>query len=282
MDLLKFKFEVVTLNLVTVNSAKCIKCGRCADVCARRIITMEFEGPVGGEASDCMACGQCVAVCPNAALDNWKSPLDQQVAVNSQLSIGPQEATQFLRSRRSIRCYKPQSVEQNKLEQLLDITRFAPTGGNTQGVSYLVISDREKLKDISLAAITWMAQQLANGNAMAKPYARSVHHFQKTGRSVILRDAPHLIVAMAPEALARGKDNAQYSLTYAELYAPTLGLGTCWAGFLQRCAFCKCEPLLQLLDLPIGMVFAGALMVGYPKYSYPRLVDRNPLQVIWR
>lgn len=270
------------MNLLSVNRSKCIQCGICADVCARRVITMGPDGPLGGNVNDCMACGQCVAVCPTAAMDNWKTPLARQIAVNQSLCIDAEKAAQFLRSRRSVRCYQAQAVEQSKLEQLLDIARFAPTGGNAQGVSYIVISDQTHLKEISSAAISWMAQQLAAGSKMAQPYARTVQHFLKTGRNVILRGAPHLIVAMAPETFIKGKENTHFSLAYAELYAPTIGLGTCWAGFLQMCAFCNCEPLLQLLDLPANMVVTGALMAGYPKYSFPRLVDRNPLQVIWR
>jgi len=36
--------------------------------------------------------------------------------------------------------------------------------------------------------------------------------------------------------------------------------------------------MLKLLNIPKGKKITGAVMVGYPKYSYPRLVDRNPLQ----
>jgi hypothetical protein len=36
------------------------------------------------------------------------------------------------------------------------------------------------------------------------------------------------------------------------------------------------------LNLPENMHVTGGLMVGYPKYTYRRLVDRNPLQVTWQ
>lgn len=278
----KIKFEVVKVDLLSVDLDKCIQCGICVDVCPTRVIAMGAEGPVEGEVRNCIACGHCVAVCPTAALDNWKAPLVQQTAVDQKLLIGAEAAAQLLRSRRSVRCYQPHAVEQNKLEQLLDIARLAPTGGNTQGLSYLVISDQDKLREITATTIAWMEQQITSGNTMARYYTRTVRAFREMGCDVILRGAPHLVVAMASETFARAKENAHFSFAYAEIYAPTIGLGTCWAGFLQMCAFCNCEPLLQLLDLPAGMTVAGALMVGYPKYSYPRLVDRNPLQVIWR
>jgi len=282
LQYVKIEIGVVKMDLLVVDLDKCIKCGRCADVCPTRVIGMGAKGPVEGERRSCIACGQCVAVCPTVALDNRKAPLVQQTQVDEKLQIGVEEATQFLRSRRSVRCYEIQVVEQHKLEQLLDMARLAPTGGNTQGLSYLVISDQDKLKEITAATVAWMEQEIGSGNAMAQYYVGTVRAFRETGRDVILRDAPHLVVAMASEKFARGKENAHFSFAYAELYAPILGLGTCWAGFLQMCAFCNWEPLLQLLDLPAGLAVAGALMVGYPKYSYPRLVNRNPLQVTWR
>jgi nitroreductase len=65
------------------------------------------------------------------------------------------------------------------------------------------------------------------------------------------------------------------------LFAPNIGLGSCWAGLLELAAFAGHQKLLDLFKIPEGKVFTGAMMVGYPKYIYKRLVDRNPLDVRW-
>ncbi len=97
-----------------------------------------------------------------------------------------------------------------------------------------------------------------------------------------MRDAPCLVVAITEKNfLRRGRDNTHFSLAYAELYAPAIELGTCWAGIFEACAAAGYQPLLNLLNLPEDMAVTGGLMVGYPKYTYKRLVDRNPLQVTW-
>ncbi|MBA8933833.1 hypothetical protein BCD96_003586 [Clostridium beijerinckii] len=50
----------------------------------------------------------------------------------------------------------------------------------------------------------------------------------------------------------------------------------------SACATCGYKPLLDILNLPENMkVVTAGLMVGFPKYTYKRLVDRNPLQVTW-
>jgi len=105
---------------------------------------------------------------------------------------------------------------------------------------------------------------------------------RETGKDVVLRDAPHLIIALSDAGFMQGPGNAHFSLAYAELFAPTLGVGTCWAGFFLRAVFDGYAPLLDLLNLPEGKAVAGALMAGFPRYKYPRLVGRNPLQIEWR
>jgi nitroreductase len=82
--------------------------------------------------------------------------------------------------------------------------------------------------------------------------------------------------------LPNGRDNTHFSLAYAELYAPSIGLGTCWAGFFEGCAATGYQPLLDLLNLPENMSVTGGIMVGYPKFLHKRMVDRNPLQITWQ
>lgn len=272
---------MMSLELIQVNQEICIRCGFCVDVCPTGFITMADQGPqVTGQ--NCIECGHCVAVCPVEALDNVKAPLSQQLPLGNAPVLDADTAARFLRARRSIRCYKHDPVPREKILQLLDIARLAPTGGNTQGVAYHVIDKLDTLHKITSAIIDWMEEQVQKSSVWGPYYARPVENFRKTGQDVILRDAPCLIVGIVPKNfLSRGRDNTHFSLAYAELYAPSLELGTCWAGFFEACASIGYQPLLNLLGLPKDSAVAGGLMLGYPKYAYKRLVDRNPLQVIW-
>lgn len=267
--------------MITVNS-NCVKCGFCADTCPVGIIVIQEDGPKLIHTKACIRCGHCVAVCPHAAMDHTKAPLGAQASLEQTPMLDPDMALLFLRSRRSIRCYKEETVPQDKMLQLLEAARFAPSGGNSQGLSYLVVSQREKMQKLTEITIDWMEEQIKQGVPWLKPYSGIIQVYRSTGRDVILRDAPNLVVALAPKSFPLGRDNARYSLAYVELFAPSLGLGTCWAGFLEMCAASGCPELYNLLEVPEGMNVAGAVMVGFPKYKYHRLVDRNPLQVTWR
>src|SRR5659263_263621 len=121
-----------------------------------------------------------------------------------------------------------------------------------------------------------------NKSPMGPYFAVSIKIYRKKGKDAILRGAPCLILAAAPESTGhRGRDNTHFCLAYAELYAPALELGTCWTGLLEGCALRGYQPLLDLLHLPEGLALTGGLMVGYPRYLYKRLADRNQLRVTW-
>ena len=274
------------MDLIKVNQEKCIKCGICAEVCPTGTIGLDENGPKAIEPF-CIACGHCVAICPTAALDNAKAPLVNQISLKKVPVLDEDMAAIFLRSRRSVREFKRKVVARESIQQLLNIARFAPTSSNSQGVSYLVIDDFQTLSSITAVIVDyWEEEALKQPPWSETPYAAHlkahIANYRKTGRDVILRDAPCLIIPIVDKNLTVGKDNTYYSLAYAELYAPSIGLGTCITGFFDGCAASGYKPLLEILKLPENMQVTGGLMAGYPKYTYQRLVDRNPLQVIWR
>ena len=271
------------MKLLKVDPTLCVKCGLCAEVCPNGIIRLSQEGPEMLCAAACIACGHCTAVCPTEALDNEKAPLGKQTFLEAYPVIAEKAAATFLRARRSIRRYKKEKVAREKLLQLLDIARFAPTGCNSQGVSYIVIENDEKLQKITAETIKWLSGQIAAGTEWAQPFAGIINIYHQQKIDVVLRDAPHLIVAVAPKNFPLGHDNARLALEYVELYATSMGLGTCWAGFAEMAAAAAepSSPLASLMQLPEGFGVVGAMMLGYPQYTYKRLPDRNPLQVTW-
>lgn len=163
--------------------------------------------------------------------------------------------------------------------ELLDIGRFAPSAGNSQGLSYILIESPQVLQRITSVTIDWMEEQYRTGCEWAKRYVRYVRIYRATGRDIILRDAPSLVLATATEDFLYGRDNARYSLAYVELYATALGLGSCWMGFVELCAISKYPPLLEQLNIPTGKIVTGAVVVGYPKYTFKRLVERSPMSL---
>lgn len=261
------------MHLITVNKEKCIKCGLCVSVCPKYVLKLGEHGPEEAYTEECIACGHCVAVCPREAIDNIKTPLSKQTSAKNFPQLRPEEAEHFLRSRRSVRTYKETPVPREKLTALVNIAHYAQSGHNAQGLSCVIIDDRKVLdKAVELVINQLEKDQMSN---------RLTKLYREKSIDTILRGAPSLILTTADASSPRGRESSIIAITYLELYAPTLGLGSCWAGLFERVAMKENSPLTDLFAIPQNKKITGAVMVGYPKYTYARLVDRNPLEVTY-
>ena len=223
----------------------------------------------------CIACGHCVAVCPSAAIDNIRTPVEEQVDITEDFpKLNESQAEYFLRSRRSIRAYKDRSASREQLTKLVNIARMAPTGSNVQGISYVVVENTQLVKKATELTIEWM-----ENSPLKDKLKNLIKGYRDNGIDGIFRGAPNLVLAIANNNFSRGRENSIFSLAYLELYAPSLGLGSCWAGLFEICALAPNSPMLTLFNIPEGKKITGAVMVGYPKYRFKRLVERDPLEV---
>ena len=71
------------------------------------------------------------------------------------------------------------------------------------------------------------------------------------------------------------------ALSYIELYAQSLGLGTCWCGFAQAC-FKLMPRLSKLVEIPDGYKPVYVMLIGYPAVNYARttLPEEFPISAI--
>jgi len=98
------------------------------------------------------------------------------------------------------------------------------------------------------------------------------------GEDIIFRNAPHLIVVSSPLTAPCANVDPIIALSYIELYAQSLGLGTCWCGFAQICV--KMFPeISEMLEIPNGYKPVYAMLLGYPKVKYARTPQPEPYKI---
>ena len=58
---------------------------------------------------------------------------------------------EFIKSRRSTRKFTDKEIEAEKLDQILEAGRYAPSGGNSQSTHFLVIQNKDVLAHLQNA-----------------------------------------------------------------------------------------------------------------------------------
>lgn len=273
------------MSLFTVDEGKCKRDGICVAECPVRIIEMKDKEsvptPVEGAEQSCISCGHCVAVCPHAAISLAVMKPEDCPPVYKRMALGRERVEHFLRSRRSIRTYKNKEIERDSLMDLIDIAHHAPTGSNSQQVGWLVINSRDRVRALSGIAAEWMRHLIREKNPIAEKYRmEGIVRAWDMGVDLICRGAPGLVVTHAPKEYTVAQVDCTIALTFLSLAAPSFNLGTCWAGFFTIAAS-HWPPLKQALSLPEGHECFGAMMIGYPKYTYHRLPLRKEAHIMW-
>jgi nitroreductase/NAD-dependent dihydropyrimidine dehydrogenase PreA subunit len=273
------------MGLLMIDESKCKKDGLCARECPMVIIKLRdgngFPEMVPGGQGICNDCGHCVAICPHGALSHARVPIEKSPAIKKELKINEEQAVQFLRSRRSVRFFKKQPVGKEKLQRLIEIARYAPSGGNLQLVEWMVFTDEHRIKEIARLTVEWMRRVMVKAPQSAPPYFPLIVGAWDRGYNSVTWSAPVLIVASAPEEASTGMVDVSLALGYLELAAQKLGLGTCWAGIVEA-ALQGSAALREWVGLPDRHPYHHPMMIGYPKPKYARLPERKAPKISWK
>ena len=268
------------MGLLIIDESKCKKDGFCARECAISAGLIQFSEnslpaiPASEEAR-CMMCGHCVAACPHDALRHGRIPDAGSPAIQPELVINAAQAEQFLRSRRSVRRYHAKPVEKEKIQKLIEVARYAPTAGNGQPVEWIVINNMEHMRRIGGLTVEWMRELIKNPEAVAAaPYLPAAVSAWDAGCDSVLRGAPALVTAIAPSYAMLGLVDLTLALSYLDVFAQTLGLGTCWAGLVAG-AMVNSAAVREAVGIPENYTHYYPIMLGYPAVRFYRTPERK-------
>ena len=273
------------MNLITINTTTCNKCGICVKSCPISLISMSEENGFpfvkAENESRCISCGHCEAVCSESALKHSSFENDSLFSNNQSLEFEAKDLGMYFRNRRSIRNYLPKSIDKAVLEQIMDIVRYAPTGTNRQFNRWIIVSDKKVIEELTKGTINWM-QALSRLNpemAQRLNAPALIASFEK-GQDLICRYAPHIVLCYTNANYTVGAKDATIASAHLELLLPSFGLGGCWAGYLMV-ALQNSPELKKVIGLDDSSAVHSALMVGYPKYKYYKIPNRNKTNVSW-
>jgi len=151
------------------------------------------------------------------------------------------DVMECIRSRRSVRSYEDREVEEEKLQQVLEAGRLAPSANNRQEWKFVVVRDRDLRGRLADAA----CGQAFVGEAPVVIAACAV----ETDRTMTCGHPAHVV-------------DLAIALDHMALAARSLGLGTCWIGAFHQ------DKVKEVLGIPDAVQVIELMPLGYPT-SWP-------------
>jgi nitroreductase len=202
------------------------------------------------------------------------------------------ELYDVMRSTPAVREFTDDPLPDDVLGRILDNARFAPTGGNRQGVRVVVLRDkdtRSALADLGLTAARRYTAQLANGESPWNPLqptgvdAATIEATQVTPQmSAPLREAPVVLVICLDLAVVAATDQdldriavvpgaSVYPFVWNVLLAAR---NEGYGGVLTTMAVAEEQRVKQLLGVPDPYAIAAVVPLGKPVRQVTKLRRR--------
>jgi nitroreductase len=146
------------------------------------------------------------------------------------------DAIKAITTRKVLRAFAPDPVELEKLQQVIDAGRHAMSARNLQPWQFVLIRNRDKLRELGALC--------------------------PTGR--FISDAPAAIAVIKDTSNTRWADiDCAQAVQNMANAAWSLGLGTCWVGNFDG------AKIAQILGAPAPWAIFTILAFGYPNPANP-------------
>ncbi len=204
--------------------------------------------------------------------------------------------------RRSVRRYREEQVPEGAVRRILECGRFAPSAGNSQPWRFVVVRDRKMLEGMERAVrlrcrvfsflLDWRRSPLGRlallnsrlfirlkRNELAPAPFASITLIA-LGKLRLFHGAPTVIFILEDRRGA-GKPHVDVGICGQNmvLAAHSLGLGTCWVGFIELLRYSPYWKRRLGVRYPYRL--AEAIALGYPVGKPDGMVARELQEVAW-
>lgn len=148
----------------------------------------------------------------------------------------------FIKTRRTVRLFRPKPIDQSILRQLLEVARSAPSAANRQPLEYIIVNEPPQLDRI-FDQLAWAAYVQPNRNPPAEK-----------------RPVAYIVVLINKNlALPKyGNVDAAAAITTILLAAWTMKIGSCWLASVNR------DNVREILQIPDEYEIDSVIALGYP------------------
>lgn len=256
---------------IYINKEKCIRCGACINDCMTYTLERDeedFPRIADTEESRCISCQHCFAICPTGAITFNGVFSDETTAPKF---AAPEDVLNLIQSRKSIRQFTTEEISELDFTRIKAMLPYIPTGCNYNSLHFSFVESKSAMDEIR-SYVNKKILKMVSNKYTAK-YAGKFAKFKaafENGEDIIFRNAPHMIVVSSKLSAPCANVDPIIALSYIELYAQSLGLGTCWCGFAQAC-FKILPKLSNMVEIPDGYKPVYVMLLGNPAVKYQRL-----------
>jgi nitroreductase/NAD-dependent dihydropyrimidine dehydrogenase PreA subunit len=268
----------------TIHLDKCTHCLKCVNDCPSNAIDIQL----GQIAQTCIHCGHCVAICPESTI----TPDVGTIHPLGQMGVSGEDFRSLSAKVRSCRKYHSKEVPEEILLSLVENMKHYPSASNARPVQITIVRTPEmvqKLNDQTANALIGTLKMVTHPvvtpfvklfdpsislDGLGK-YKNQFIERQKHNSSQVCHHAPVVMLFHAPSSkLGMGSADAYIWATYTSLYAHTLGLGSCFIGFIVK-AMERSRSMREEFGIPDNHSVYAALTLGFPKVKYVNETSRE-------
>jgi len=313
-----FRPSGVHMGVMKCDIESCTQCGLCVENCPFKAWELdENKNPRLKQDYACFSCYNCMVACPTGAISIGKpyyaedgsfyetqgGPLPAKMPAEPRDADGNQdewtEVERVILERRSVRNFKPDLVSEHLIRRVLEAGRFAPSSGNCQPWKFIIITDKDFIKEMNAACypiLNMLYSAYTNDSAvknLVQRYVQNPNPGTYDPRIIlggvgsiakkdvlVFPDAPVVILVVCDERSIGGPQMAAGTCGQnMNLAAKALGLGFCWIGFSQ--VIDKIPELKEKLGIKYPWKIYTAAVLGYPKFKQEGVVPREFRPVTW-
>jgi nitroreductase/Pyruvate/2-oxoacid:ferredoxin oxidoreductase delta subunit len=308
--------EVWSNSIIVVDEEKCDGCGNCIQACPCACLEVVEKKARMIQGIVCMSCSACVAHCQKDAI-SMQGFYNVEEGLFKTMLLHPEDGhpvipeiegiegltpvEEVIYKRRSNRIFSKRPVADEMVRRVIEAGRFAPSHGNNEPWSFIIINDREemdKIAEMMDPLYRFLARFYFSGKT--NPITRKLLAFSSffvppmldqraiTGGAAIVKPkdvflgAPCLVYLLGDK---RGINNMYVDIGICGqnmiLAAHSLGLVTCWMSFAGVGA--KVLPWVKrYLGIKWPYVPVTAMVMGYPRVNADSMVKRELPRITWR
>lgn len=249
----------------TIDKERCIKCNLCQKDCPAKVIETDADGYPFSNAKKCTSCQHCLSICPKGAISVFGKNPDN--SAQNRHSVNPDDFMNLIENRRSCRQYKHENIDTEKMKKLKNMLNWTPTGCNFKDLHFSIVEDIEVMDSIRNDLYTDLAKfvKFIPTHKKIQKYKNAILNKE----DFVFRNAPHVIVVSANKNAPCRDIDPIIALSYFELYAQTLGLGTVWCG-LGYWTIPLSKKVMKRLEIPKTHKLSYVMVFGNPAIEYKR------------